>query len=54
MTFSNSLFAMNKRALLKWGVGSPSEMSENLKKKKLKGPQVNCITKKHQGNRILN
>ena len=33
MTFSNSLFAMNKGALLKWGVGSPSEMSENFKKK---------------------
>ena len=53
MTFSNSLFAMNKGALLQWGVGSPSEMSEN-QNIKLKGPQVNCTTKKHQGNRILN
>ena len=32
MTFSNSFFAMNKEALLQWGVGSPSEMSENQKK----------------------
>ena len=32
MTFSNSFFAMNKGALLQWGVGSPSEMSENQKK----------------------